>query len=593
MSIEALKKVTLIGQQKHRQGVLSELQTIGTMHLIASQPASEQDMEGETTSTERLSQALHYLMDCPQKRRQVAQPKLFNKTEMVNAVLKNQHDRTALTNQRDKLKQRIQELTPWGNFALPDHAKLAGLRLWFYLVPKYQMAKVIASDLIWQCVHIDHRHHYVVVISEHEPKPSDMPVERCRTGAQALDDLHLALQTLEIELESLDAERMALTRWIYLLQRSMASTIDQATLAQADAQIMSVGELFVIQGWVAVTDYAALEAFALKQHCVVVQQDPDSNDKPPTKLLNPPELAGGEDIVHFFQVPGYHSWDPSRLVFVSFALFFAMIMSDAGYAFIFALIIGLKWRSMQQSEQGRRLSRLGASMAGMSLLWGVLVGSYFGVTPDSSVLLSVKVLDLNDFDSMMRLSICAGALHLILANGMVAWTKRQQLASWASIGWIAVVVGALCTWLFDQQTLFTALAGLGLASIVIFSGQASRSYELKNLISGAMALTQVSKLFGDVLSYLRLFALGLASASLALTFNQLAAQVGASVPGLGLFLQLLILLIGHGLNFVLTVISGVIHGLRLNLIEFYNWSIADEGYAFTPFSKQEVTKWIT
>ena len=114
------------------------------------------------------------------------------------------------------------------------------------------------------------------------------------------------------------------------------------------------------------------------------------------------------------------------------------------------------------------------------------------------------------------------------------------------------------------------------------------------LIDGLMALTGLSKMFGDVLSYLRLFALGLASASLAITFNQLASDVAAAVPGMGLLLEVLILLLGHLLNFVLAVVSGVIHGLRLNLmIEFYNWSLADEGYAFQPFTKREVNPWTT
>ena len=84
-----------------------------------------------------------------------------------------------------------------------------------------------------------------------------------------------------------------------------------------------------------------------------------------------------------------------------------------------------------------------------------------------------------------------------------------------------------------------------------------------------LELIQVSKLFGDVMSYLRLFALGLASASLALTFNQLADQVYEAVPGLGLLLSLLILLLGHGVNLILGIISGFVHGLRLNFIEFF------------------------
>ena len=90
------------------------------------------------------------------------------------------------------------------------------------------------------------------------------------------------------------------------------------------------------------------------------------------------------------------------------------------------------------------------------------------------------------------------------------------------------------------------------------------------------------------MSYLRLFALGLASASLALTFNQLADQVYQAVPGLGLLLSILILLLGHSINLVLGIISGFVHGLRLNFIEFFNWGIADEGYPFQAFAKKEM-----
>jgi V/A-type H+-transporting ATPase subunit I len=110
---------------------------------------------------------------------------------------------------------------------------------------------------------------------------------------------------------------------------------------------------------------------------------------------------------------------------------------------------------------------------------------------------------------------------------------------------------------------------------------------LKRLLAGLLSLTNVTKLFGDVLSYLRLFALGLASASLALTFNQLAAQVADALPGLGFFFSLLILLLGHALNLALSLMSGVVHGLRLNFIEFFNWGMSEEGYPFKAFIKKE------
>ena len=106
-----------------------------------------------------------------------------------------------------------------------------------------------------------------------------------------------------------------------------------------------------------------------------------------------------------------------------------------------------------------------------------------------------------------------------------------------------------------------------------------------------MGLTRVSGMFGDVLSYLRLFALGLASASLATVFNNLAKQVYSASPAFKIVFFLLIILIGHGINFLLSIMSGFIHGLRLNFIEFFNWSVPDEGTPFKPFSKKERSTW--
>jgi len=85
---------------------------------------------------------------------------------------------------------------------------------------------------------------------------------------------------------------------------------------------------------------------------------------------------------------------------------------------------------------------------------------------------------------------------------------------------------------------------------------------------------------------LRLFALGLASASLAITFNQIAGQIGKNIPGLGILLAIIILLVGHTLNLLLGIISGFVHGLRLNYIEFFKWAISEEGYPFAAFSKK-------
>ncbi|MGD8619882.1 MAG: V-type ATPase 116kDa subunit family protein, partial [Gammaproteobacteria bacterium] len=232
-----------------------------------------------------------------------------------------------------------------------------------------------------------------------------------------------------------------------------------------------------------------------------------------------------------------------------------------------------------------------------ALAWGVLAGSYFGVSPPAQGFWGhLKLLDLHDFDMMTRLSVGIGVLHLVLAHLEQAWLKRDRLVAWAHAGWIAAMLGAFTLWLGGAQGAprwpgetgqWLLVSGL----MVVFVCSSERKVHdlrgaLLRLLDGVRALTGITRVFGDVLSYLRLFALGLASSSLALTFNDLARQAG-QVEGMGLLFAILILLAGHVLNLLLAVMSGVVHGLRLNYIEFYNWALSGEGYAFQPFKKKE------
>jgi V/A-type H+-transporting ATPase subunit I len=288
------------------------------------------------------------------------------------------------------------------------------------------------------------------------------------------------------------------------------------------------------------------------------------------------------------------------VLFFSFAIFFAMILSDAGYAALLGLGLLLFWRRLGASTTGRRFRVLGSAIAAASFAWGVAVGSYFGFAPPpGSLPAQLHVLDLDDFETMMRLSVGVGVFHVVLANLVRIGNLWPRLQALAPLGWILVAVGGFTLWLVVSapepallgQTAGYGGIGLGLA-LVFFASSARPITGLGSVlmrgVDGLLALTQVTKIFGDTLSYLRLFALGLASASLALTFNDLAKQVGEQVPGLGLLLEILLLLIGHALNMALGLVSGVVHGLRLNYIEFYNWALSGEGYPFRPFKKTEM-----
>lgn len=599
MSIAALRKVTLCGLSQEKTQVLQGLQHLGCLHLISSGPASgEPEMEPSPRPTEAY-RALKYLLAVPRRRRQIRADPSFDLGQTVSRVLVNEQQTRATTDRRDFIAHRIQELAPWGDFEFPPLSELGGCRLWFYAVPRYQIEQVRAQPHPWQVIRQDHRHAYVVIIAREEPDAQWLPVPRTHTGSVSPPLLKNQLEQLEIELEDLYAQREAMTRWISLISQNLASAEDQAALDHAVAHTLDQEELFVLQGWIATDRLPALQAYAQQQQLALWVQQPVRGEMPPTLLNNPNPMAAGQDVVGFYQTPGYWTWDPSAVVFFSFTLFFAMIVADAGYALILGLLLAFYWRRLGGSERGQRLRLLATALVGASFLFGVLTGVYLGYSPPAgSPLSAVRTLDLEDFQNMIQLSIIIGCMHVMLANGLVAYHGRELKDKAPPIGWIAVVGAGLCLW-FDRQgpepgsTLGPVGVGLlivGLGLVLAFSTtrevRSVRDAGLR-LLGGLAHATQVTKIFGDVMSYIRLFALGLATASLALTFNQLAAQVAAALPGLGLLLSLIVLVLGHSLNLALAVVSGIVHGLRLNFIEFFSWGILEEGYPFRPFSKRE------
>ncbi len=597
MSIVALKKLTLCGLRSEQTEVLKKLQVLGGAHLI---PFDKQlvSIDFDTSkSTDKVLQALNYLIQCANKRKQIKETDCFDREAVVQQVLQIQTDLRTLTDQRDFLINRIEEVKPWGDFDLSTAINLDNIKFWFYIIPK-RLMPLIKSDLVYQVVHVDNIQYFVVVLAETEPPANSLPVPRTHTGKVPLSSLQKDLQDIELALEDKQAERESLTRWITLITLHLLEYEDFKALTTAEAICLTEQNLFLVQAWVPTNKVAEYNEFAENNNIVAIVEDIKLSDSPPTLLENPNLLAGGEELVKFYQMPAYNDWDPSRVLFFSFAFFFAMILSDAGYASIFGLILSLKWKKLGKTDKGKRLRILALVTIIFSMIWGVFTGGYFGYSPaQNSFAGALKIININDFDSMMRLSIAVGVIHIILANSIKAYQGKTKAETIAAFGWICLVIGGFMLWLISSHvviepmisTVSYSLLILGFGLLLFFSSERVLRQPIDilwKLLDGFKNITRLTKIFGDILSYMRLFALGLASASLAITFNQLAEQAYLTEHGLGLLSSILILILGHTLNLMLCLMSGVVHGLRLNFIEFYNWSISDEGYAFKAFSKK-------
>ena len=597
MSIVALNKISLCGIFKDKSLILQEFQALGVAHLIPFQSKDKTVTSSEILGVDKALSALKYLQTADKKRQQVRQEKNFDFHKTIAEILALKNNLLTLLEQRDFLEERIKEVSLWGDFILAEDGVLSGYRLWFYRVPKRLMKSVEQSELIWQQINQSNTLAYIVVLAKEEPAVKAMPVIRTHVGDISLSELNRQLEVSNLAIEDGYAKRDYLTRWMSLIMLNLAKFKTESELKAAHLITRDDAELFVLQAWVSSDVINKIELLAKKYSLACLVEVPDGSEQPPTLLKNTTTFAGGEEIVKFYQMPNYYGWDPSIVVFFSFALFFAMILSDAGYAAVFLSVLAVKWKKMGQSKKGIRFRVLTLVTLLSSLLWGVLAGSYFGFSPDKTSFIGLlNIIDMNDFDIMMKISIFVGVAHIALANLVQAYQLRASVRCYSSLAWAIFVIAGFLLWLSQSEggqilaeTAYVLFSIAGVALLLFSSDKAIKHPVdlLWRLFEGIKNLSGITKIFGDVLSYLRLFALGLASASLAITFNQLAIQVYEANPGIGVLYSILLLLIGHSLNIMLGIMSGVVHGLRLNFIEFYNWSVSDEGYPFYVFSKKE------
>lgn len=598
MAIVPLDKMTLYGAETQKERVLERLQALGCAHLI-NLGESRDDYVSDDVSTDA-HDALKYLRACPEQLRQVRRTDQFHREVVVANALGLKGEQRRLSDEHDELQKAIKDVEPWGEFQLPSEGRIGDVRFWFYVVPLRDLPKFDGGAARSRSITRDHRNAYVVVLSRDEPQ--DVPGTRVDLDSRPLSGLRARLEDVDERLEELQYQRVGLTRWCDLLEAGLHEADDAAERDRAARQLLCGQSVFALRGWVPRDAANQVRRFATDNDLAVTIEPPAPNDEPPTLLHNPERLAGSEALVTFYKTPQYGSWDPSIVSFVSFAIFFAMIVADAGYGIILALLAAFLWRKLGNTAGGRRGRNIFATIAVCTIAYGILCGSYFGVSPPvDSLLDNLRVFDAQSQSQMMPLTIVIGVIHLSLAHLVTAWLHRGRSTALASLGWVSAMIGATLAGFAvagdvserRAEQLTQAGAALlvgGLVAVFLFSSQRpllSRSIKIHALrvLDGIQGLTGLSGLFGDALSYLRLFALGLASAKLSETFNGLGASAWDSA-GFGVLAAIGIVVLGHTLNLVLSIMSGVVHGLRLNCIEFYRWGLPEEGFSFKAFAKK-------
>lgn len=320
--------------------------------------------------------------------------------------------------------------------------------------------------------------------------------------------------------------------------------------------------------------------------------EPGKPEEVPVYIRNPKWISIINPVMKFIDiVPGYKEVDVSIYFLIAFALFFAMLVGDAGYGVVFLLVTFLLRKKF--SAQTRLLIYV---LSGTTIIWGVLSGTYFGAEQIAAIpffsnliIEEIASFGVDNISFMMHLSFLIGAIHLTIAHGIRFFQFINSIRALSELGWISLVWGlffvieklvlgkAIPEW---SNWLFVA----GVALVALFSVE-SKNFFRSMLVSLANLPLSLINGFSDIVSYVRLFAVGMATAAVAASFNNMIVPAGVADMGiLDLFMAAVALILGHGLNIALALMAVMVHGIRLNMLEFAgHLGVQFSGEAYKPF----------
>ncbi len=335
----------------------------------------------------------------------------------------------------------------------------------------------------------------------------------------------------------------------------------------------------------------------------LILSDPDADDTPPSFIRNSPLVRPFENLTRLYGAPKYGELDPTPLLAPFFFVFFGMCLGDAGYGLLmigfFTLFLRKYKRMPGTFKQFFQLFVLSGISA---VVVGALTGSWFGDIIDAfDIFAFLRPLKnapvvLNPMENPMvflAISLALGVVQLLFGLGIAfydALRKRNYMGAFADTGgWIVFLVGLLLWGGVAAKFLPPETSGLAktmtiLGAVVLVATQGrEKTGFVSKIVSGLLSLYGVTSYLGDVLSYSRLLALGLATSAVGVIINMLAGLAGG-VPYVGWIIAVVLLIGGHLFSVAVNVLGAFVHSLRLQYVEFFSKFYTGGGKAFSPLT---------
>ena len=603
--IETMKKVTVFSIKERREAVTEALRAIGVMHIESMVLKSEGAVREEEKKAE-LEKVLSELEEVRNKKEKTAQKSLCTDFEETNrALLSLSDEKRALLDENSRLLLEKERLEAFGNLepSLVRELEEEGIELHFYSIADKDYRTIRESD------------EFTTILLKSGKQSIIMSVNSEIHGHGAIEfslgNMSLESVSKKIDLNSIRLGDIRKTFSSYLpyeyeWRKRIREREDNIRFENVKSSAAEDGEVLFITGYIPEKFISSFKDAASSSDLAYLIDDISDEDNPPTLVRYPGFVRIIKPVFDILGVvPGYREYDISTYFLLFFSLFFAMIIGDAGYGLVFLLAaIAMHVKNKKASDINILLYVLSFT----TMLWGVLTGTYFGseaILVKFSFLQKLVVPAITNFpevmgvdadwaqNMLMKFCFILGAVQLSLACvlNIIHKIPKKDLSWLADLGWLIdivllyllvlyLVIGASCPF-----TLVIAGVATGFVLVCCFSAQGPGIPFVKGLVSGlggffTTFLNTVSCM-SNIMSYIRLFAVGMASLAIAQSFN----DMGAGFMPLGL----LVIILGHVLNIVMGLLSVIVHGVRLNLLEFsgqlgIEWS----GYEYDPFKKVEI-----
>ncbi len=592
--IVKMKKITLLCLAARKDQTVEALQDMGVLHVVTLRtPGGDQlnDARERIREVQTAERILTAEIDEHGERSKGDQAKK-KPGDVIKEVLALEEQRRQLTDTIAELRDEYDRIKPFGEFDPGVIKRLAhkGIEVRLYRTSVKKPPEAPEGTVL-SVIHRDSTTIYFTLAGAAAAFESELPYARYRVPDFSRGRLLELIESRSRMREDITHKLRQLVHYLDTIQKEEQRLSNYVELLEVREGMETSEKVAILQGYCPVTLMDSLTRAAEDNGWGIVSEDPDPDEKVPTLVYYPRIVRPIKAVFNMLQIlPGYREADISGAFLVFFSLFFAMLIGDAGYGALF-LLATLIARAKMPKAPSYPFILLGILSIG-TITWGVITGNYFGITNLPAPLSGLKIEWLNDRQHVMKLCFFIGAVHLSLAHLWNAVERFPDTRAFAQGGWICL------TWVmfYTAGTMVLQepfpgwvfyLLGVGMALIVIFM---TPFKELKKAwIHHAMLPLDVVSNFVDVISYIRLFAVGMATLSVASSFNDMALAAGFGNVLTGL-IAALILLLGHGLNILLCGLGILVHGVRLNTLEFslhkeMQWS----GFPYKPFSRREHT----